>query len=240
MNLYILVEGKSEKYIYPAWLEVLIPGLSRVEKYDEADEYNYYLFSSFGYPSILDDIISAIDEINEVNKYDYLMIVLDADDTSVEDRRTEVLQKISETTFSHSRVLVVVQNHSIETWCLGNRKVYSRNPTTDEFISCTKFYCVKDNDPEYMGIDESIMQVTTTAQYHEYYLRKMLLERNASYSKGKRSKAVQDVEYLKQLIERIETTNHLDSFKEFILLTQNLKQQIETRKSAAPGIEEDQ
>ncbi|OCT14255.1 hypothetical protein A8709_25845 [Paenibacillus pectinilyticus] len=233
MNLYILVEGKSEKYIYPAWLKQLLPDLIQVNNHNEVENQNYYLFSCQGYPSILDDIGNAIDDIKLSNKYDYLMVILDADDVAVDDRRAEVLNEVKKHNFDLSKILVVVQNHCIETWCLGNQRVYSRNPTTIEFINCADFYCVRENDPEFMGLDGNVTQISTTATYHEYYLSKMLLERNTSYSKGKRSKAVQDPGYLSQMLQRIDSTTHLNSFREFISIIGGLSQEIRTRKMTA-------
>ena len=32
MNLYFLVEGKTEKKVYPQWLSHLIPGLKQVQR----------------------------------------------------------------------------------------------------------------------------------------------------------------------------------------------------------------
>ena len=64
MNLYFLVEGQStEADVYPAWLSYLIPKLKRVDSFDEVEYNNYYLFSSFGIPSIEKDIINAIEDI---------------------------------------------------------------------------------------------------------------------------------------------------------------------------------
>jgi len=46
MNVYSLVEGKTEKKVYPRWLSHLLPGLKQVQRYDEVEHHNYYLFSS--------------------------------------------------------------------------------------------------------------------------------------------------------------------------------------------------
>ncbi|MFN5892544.1 MAG: hypothetical protein ACK45Z_07910, partial [Dolichospermum sp.] len=88
MNIYFLVEGRrTEKKIYPAWLQYLIPQLQKVEYYDQVQENNYYLISGKGYPSILGDHLeNALEKIQEKNNYDYLVLCVDADEELVEDR----------------------------------------------------------------------------------------------------------------------------------------------------------
>ncbi|MGQ7278381.1 hypothetical protein ACT91Q_10430 [Brevibacillus thermoruber] len=235
MNLYILVEGKSEKYIYPAWLKLLLPNLVQVDSPFEVEDNNYYLFSSFGIPSVISDIPKAIEDMNQIGKFDFLIVVLDADELTVEERKQEVWQKVREEGLhvGDSRIIIVVQNRCIETWCLGNRKVYSRQPTTHEFIECTRFYNVNDQDPELMERDTNICNATSIAQYHEYYLRKMLRERNIKYRKGKGTKAVQEPHYLNELIARISSTNHLSSFRSFIEVIERLKILMETTTQIA-------
>ncbi|CAD0233235.1 conserved hypothetical protein [Planktothrix agardhii] len=98
MNIYFLVEGKStEKKIYPKWLEYLIPNLVRVQYYDQVENNNYYLISGQGYPRILyDGLENAVDKILEAPRYDYLVICVDADEESVEERiQIDLLQKKS-------------------------------------------------------------------------------------------------------------------------------------------------
>lgn len=70
MNLYFLVEGKStEKKVYPAWLQHLLPELKQVPNYDEVEKNNYYLFSANGYPSIIyEHLPNAIADIQENGK----------------------------------------------------------------------------------------------------------------------------------------------------------------------------
>ncbi|MCL9662081.1 hypothetical protein L2089_15410 [Paenibacillus hunanensis] len=222
MNLYVLVEGSTEKHVYPSWLSYLLPKYSKIDDPFELDDNNYYIFGAEGYPGILDDIPNAIEDITEAGNFDYLLIVVDADEVTVAERREEIVTKIQETTFDLNKVIIVVQNHCIETWCLGNRKVYSRNPNTANFIECKDHYCVKENDPELMPLDTQNNDFTTRAQYHEYYLKNMLAERNIKYSKGKRSKAIQDRTYFEEMLLRVQQTEHLNSFREFIYAIRNL------------------
>ncbi|MCP4148873.1 MAG: hypothetical protein GY757_14095, partial [bacterium] len=90
MNLYFVVEGKTEQKVYPQWLSHLVPGYKQVKRAHEVDEHNYYLFSAGGYPSILENIANAAEEINNSGKFSHLVVCLDADEVSVKERIVEV------------------------------------------------------------------------------------------------------------------------------------------------------
>jgi len=54
MNVYFLVEGRrTEKKIYPKWLSHLVPELTKVDFFEDVKEFNYKLFSGFGFPHLL-------------------------------------------------------------------------------------------------------------------------------------------------------------------------------------------
>lgn len=88
MNIYFLVEGNStEKKIYPQWLKYLVPELKQVKYFNEVQHNNYYLISGEGYPSILHDgLHNAVDKVQETQKYDYLVLCVDADEETVAER----------------------------------------------------------------------------------------------------------------------------------------------------------
>jgi len=133
MNIYFLVEGNStEKQIYPKWLEYLIPNLKRVKYYDQVENNNYYLISGKGYPNILHDgLDNAVDKIRETKKYDYLVICVDADEETVEERVNYINNFMQEQNINlgETKVEIIIQNRCIETWLLGNKKIFdSRQP----------------------------------------------------------------------------------------------------------------
>lgn len=65
MNLYFMVEGITERKVYPQWISYLLPHLSRVNQASDARENNYYLISGGGFPSILNDhLANSIEEVN--------------------------------------------------------------------------------------------------------------------------------------------------------------------------------
>lgn len=70
MNLYIVVEGEqTETKVYPAWLQILVPQLHRIDDAWNLSENSdsYYLFSAGGIPSIYKHVSNAVADINEIN-----------------------------------------------------------------------------------------------------------------------------------------------------------------------------
>ena len=98
----------------------------------------------------------------------------------------------------------------METWFLGNQSVFKDNPQNTEYLNCIKYYNVGLNNPEEMGnMDPN--RFATTAKFHLRYLKRMLEERNMSYSKNN-TIDVQHQAYLHQLIKRFEETGHIATF----------------------------
>jgi hypothetical protein len=225
MNIYILVEGEeTELQLYPQWLSYLLPELSRVNTFNQITENDYYIFSGQGIPSIYNHTVNAIKDINALgDKYDYLIIALDADELSVEKRAERVLEKINETGIElnpNCQLEIIVHNKCVETWFLGNRNVYKRNPQNERFLEYSKHYNVEENDPELM---ERLPRFVTTSQFHEAYLREMLNEYNIRYRKSRPNEVLKRY-YLKELIKRVQDEpTHLQSFAKFLSLLEMIK-----------------
>ncbi len=215
MNIYFLVEGRrTEAEVYPAWLQLLLPQLKKVDDFDKVCRNNYYLFSSEGIPFIEDDIINALHDINNTGRYDYFVICLDADRATVAQREEKVLRRIKEASVQASgvKIIVIVQNRCIETWFLGNRKVYSRFPGP-AFAKYSRFYNVAEDDPESMEKPDEF--AGSIADYHFKYIRAMLQEKNIRYSKAN-STEVQKEHYLEALRKRVaEEPSHLITLNRF-------------------------
>jgi len=227
MNIYFLVEGRrTEKKIYPEWLRYLIPELRKVEYYDQVKENNYYLISGKGYPSILGDHLeNAVDKIQEKNNYNYLVLCVDADEELVEDRIDYIYQYIADKKFNlgKTELVIVVQNRCIETWLLGNNKLFdSRQPQELPLSTYVKYYDVSQNDPELMGKYDQ----NNYGDFHEQYLKEIFNAKNLTYTKNNPGEAKEKY-YLEQLIKRIENNNgHLKTFKAFIEFCEKIRQEI--------------
>lgn len=202
MNLYFLVEGKTEAKVYPAWLSHLLPTLTRVKSYDAVERNNYFLISAQGYPSIIyDSLPSAIEEIRDNGKYNYLVLYLDADEDTISERQDEIHECIREKKLElgNTELVIIVQNRCIETWFLGNRKVFLRHPQTQPLLDYTRYYDVSDNDPEKMGKYKGF---ATHAQFHHAYLKAIFRARKIRYTKRNPGDVLKE-EYLEQLQKRI-------------------------------------
>lgn len=222
MNLYFLVEGRrSELKIYPKWLKYLLPHFKRVQSCDEAKKNNYYLISGGGYPSIYHHLRNAIEEVNSTQKYDYLILCLDADESTAAERIREIshyLEKM-DLKITNCDLKVVVQNRCLETWFLGNRIVYSRQPNSGTFREYAKFYNVSSDDPELMRLYKGFPSISL---FHYSYLKEMLAERGIRYTKAMPG-GVTDPPYIEQLIARTQETDHLKTLKDFLDFCHSVK-----------------
>lgn len=228
MNIYFLVEGRrTEKKVYPKWLSFLIPELCRVDAFDEINENNYYIFSGNGFPSLLDNHLrNCVEEVNQINKYQYLVICLDSDGRSVDMCRKEVIEFMQNENIilnTETKLEIIVQDRCLETWFLGNRKIFKKNAKSSSLQEYMTFYNVKENDPELMNKPEDFD--ATISIFHWTYLHEFLAERNINYTK-KNPNGVIEKYYLEELIKRYKITKDLASFGYFIDFCQIVRKNI--------------
>lgn len=218
MNFYIVVEGdKTEMSVYPAWLSILTPTYTQIENAFEVVENNYYIFSGGGIPSIYTHVKNAVLDINEINskggaRYDFLLVCLDTEEESrdyILDRINDELQS-SHVALQDAELMIFEHKVCMETWFLGNQGVFKDNPQNADYLEYIRYYNVGSDNPEEMGnMDEN--RFATTAKFHLRYLKRMLEERNMTYSKNN-TIAVQQQAYLHQLVRRFEETGHIATF----------------------------
>lgn len=218
MNLYFLLEGKrTEVKIYPKILSHFLPEYTRVKTPQEVDTDNYYMISGEGYPRLLDvQLANSVKDVNDAKKFDCLIVCLDADESTIEDRKTEITSFIAKNKIKiidSCKLIIIVQNRCFETWFLGNKRIISRVPSV-EVRDYVNFYNVSSLDPEAMGFDTDA-DYDTHAQYHHDYLKTALQAKNVRYTKQNPSH-VGDTAYLNQLQNRIDTDGHIKSFKYLI------------------------
>ena len=227
MNIYFLVEGKStEKKIYPKWLEYLIPELTPVKYSHQVVKNNDYLISGKGYPALLcDPFDNAIDKIQETDNYDYLVICLDVDEDTVDERKEYVNNIISskDIDLGKTKIEIILQNRCIETWLLGNNKIFdSRQPQTLSLSDYVNYYDVSKFDPELMGD----FNLRNHGDFHYQYLKEIFKARNSDYTKKKPRDALKK-HYFERLQKRIEdNSTHLQTFQYFINFCSMIKSKI--------------
>ncbi|MCD4743977.1 MAG: hypothetical protein K8R67_16060 [Desulfobacteraceae bacterium] len=91
MNVFIVVEGEiGERYVYEKWIPLINPKLSVVNSIFDIKNDNFAIIAGMGYPNYFDVIKSAIDDINGVNNIDRLVIAIDSEEMSFDDKLKEV------------------------------------------------------------------------------------------------------------------------------------------------------
>lgn len=228
MNIYFLLEGENtEKKIYRDWLKYLLPNFSKVDYYDQVEQYNYYLISGCGYPqTVTKGLLNASEKIQETGKYDYLVLVVDADEDTIVEREQYIYDSLQkqEIDLGKTQLVIIIQNRCIETWLLGNRAIFnhiinnitSPKPPLSDYL---KYYDVVKNDPELMGFDQTI--ASNHATFHYKYLKAILGEK---YTK-KRPRIAQEESYFRELMLRVnDQSDHLKSFQSLIEFCQMINQ----------------
>lgn len=224
MNCCIVTEDEQSLIqVLPYWLQYLDFPCQRVANISKIQDNNYTLQSGCGIYQLIDDVLlKTIGLIMEHSKrIDYLIIILDADETSINNRVAEVQTKIkdycchSKTDFKFK---VVVCNCCFETWLLCNSKLYPTNPppSNSSFYKFYKYYNVKDLDPENM--EKSIIPFENTqatkSGFHFNYLHEMCKYNNMTYRKNN-AKVAREKNFFNEIVNRTDTTNHGKSFKHF-------------------------
>lgn len=220
MNIYFLVEGgKTEPLVYPMFCNVFFDGkLSQVSSVVELKENNFFILTAGGYPQVFTSILrSSIEDINNHGNINYLFICLDSEEATIADRKNELNKYLNKyknednIEIINCEIILIVQHRCIETWFLGNRRIYKDNPQDEVLRQYQAHYDVSRNDPELMP---TLAPFDLHATFHLSYLKQLLKERNARYSK-RNVAAVNAETYIHELIKRVEETQHLQSFAFF-------------------------
>lgn len=225
MNIYFLVEGKrTEMKVYPKWLSHLVPALHRVQWHHQVSKNNYCIFTGDGFPSLLDNHLrKSVEDVNDMGIFDYFVICLDADEQNILQCKQDILGFMTRESIvlnNNVQFEIIVQNRCLETWFLGNTKIFKKNPN-DEFLrDCVGFYNVKSNDPELMGKIPDFEG--STSIFHSSYLQHLLSERNIRYSKNNPRGVIEEY-FLQNLIHRNQKAGHIKSFKFFIDFCDKIK-----------------
>ncbi|MDJ0515669.1 MAG: hypothetical protein QNJ74_05160 [Trichodesmium sp. MO_231.B1] len=230
MNIYFLLEGRStEKKIYESWLTHLLPELTKVKLDHQANHNNYCLVSANGYPSIIHEYIpDAIKKLPETDKYNYLVICLDAEEETVASKKQEIEDFIVKNDLSLKlekvKPISIIQNRCIETWLLGNRKMFdSRQPLEKPLSDYAQYYDVSVKDPELMG---NYSQDYNHPQFHLLYLKEIFKAKKINYSKKNSGKA-RNESYLDELKKRVVSEpEHLKTFQYFIDFCEMIKKEL--------------
>ena len=213
MRWYVVVEGlKTEKAIYDSWIKHLNPAMQNCGTYNAVQDNSYFIVAGYGYPNYLQEIKSAIDDINANKDIGELVIGVDSENMEHAEKNKEI-QDVVDANPCHATVHIIVQHFCIETWLLGNKKVIPRSPQNKKLKEYKKLWDVVQKDPE--GLPPNVSEGLNRAQFALKYLRTALVEKGQSYSKNSPGISL-DLTYLDQLKRRVSETTHIPSFKKFL------------------------
>lgn len=220
MNFYFLLEDeKSFLKVLPKWLEYIDFGYKRVADIQEIQENNYILQSGQGVTQLvtkaLFDTIDTI--ILNPGKIDKLVVILDAEEMEVDKRKQEVIDKINNHYNNRKMefdIIILVCNRCFETWLLGCKGLYPKETVERDsfFYPYYNHYNIEECNPEAMLAPEMVDE--TTVKYHFHYLHELLRYKKIRYSKSN-PKNIATSEYFNGIVERINSTKDLQTFKEF-------------------------
>jgi hypothetical protein len=212
VNLYILVEGsRTEPKLLRGWLPELAPGYTEAERLEDVQANQYRLVAGRGYPSYIDRLEAAAEDIRAFPVFGWLVVIVDAEDLSVAERRAELEEVLREVGCDVPWALLIA-DCCVETWLLGHRTLVKRNPASAALRAHLAHYDVTRGDPEHMPSGDPELN---RAQYHHAYLREVFRERGLSFTKSDPGDAA-TVPYLRSLEERCQTTDHLRSLAELL------------------------
>ena len=166
-----------------------------------------------GYPYYFDVIENAILDINQIQRFDRLVISVDSEEMTKQEKYNEISTFLSGKTCI-AEMRIVIQHFCFETWALGNRKVIRPNPSLNQLREYKNLFDVRVNDPELLPPkpDEGLNR----AKFAEKYLRLALNDkfRNLTYTKSNPQALVHE-KYFAQVKSRFEETDHITSFGDF-------------------------
>lgn len=229
MNLAFLVEGRTEFKLYPQWITHLTALTECTMGYKGVVDNQFTILNVEGYSKMTREIPNAIKDIIANPVFDYLVIVIDADNESVMSRETFIQDIINHSDTpalpTNCQLKIIVQNVCIETWFVGHTDHFKTalNCGDSGIVSFLGQYDTESNDPELMP-NYLTHSVRSIGRYHKTYLQKMLkgVNRRWKYEEST-AHTIIDTPYFQRLERRLaETPTHLSSFSGMVNFLKSL------------------
>lgn len=211
MNIYVVVEGNSsEPKVYRKWIPLVNPDLKEVSYIQDVNENNFLIRTGGGYPNLVGIIQNALEDIRNNPIFNRLVVVVDSEDLTLQQRHAEIEQHI-QANQPICQYKIVVQHFCLEAWGLGNRKFGPRKPKSEELREYKLIHDVFENDPENLPGHKTLE--LNRAQFAEKYLRSMIRDKgnHLTYTKS-RPDVVAHESYFSELKSRLAQTGHIASF----------------------------
>jgi hypothetical protein len=238
MNLAFLVEGGTEYKLYPRWVNHLsgTPLTECKTGYQDVINNQFIIFDVTGIGKMAREIPATILNILANPVFDYLVIVVDADDTNTSNSQTLIQNIITDPTTPrlppNCQIKIIVQQVCIETWFIGHTDHFRSAQTCNDrgIQSFMSEYDSENNDPELMPnahpptTPPTSIQIHSIGAYHKTYLKKMLKGANRRWKYVETTAdTLIDIPYLQRLEQRLtETPTHLQTFSDMVSFLKSL------------------
>lgn len=217
MNLYVLVEGeKAAKSVYTAWIKYENSNLNPVDYISDIKENNYIVVAGFGQPNIWNHFQNAITDVNNAANINRLVLIIDAEEKTFEEKRSEARSYIDKVKCK-ADIYLVIQDFCLETWLLGNKSIFRKKSTEPELQKYLSHFDIRQNDPELLP--DYPPKKLNRANFAYYYLRagiKDLYTNRKFYNKHNAGIALENGFYYQVKHTHI-NYGYLSSFKEFLV-----------------------
>ncbi len=217
MNIHVVVEGISEKKVYPLWIPYVNPTLIYVDDIFTIKKNNFSVITGGGYPHYKTVIYNAIEDVNQVGNIDRLIISIDSEEMSRKDKFNEISNYINtDCNQCNAEIKIIIQHFCFETWALGNLRIAPRQPQDATLICYKKTFDVLIEDPELLPCYPP--KELNRSQFAYSYLKLLIKDKykRLIYSKT-HPKPLMNNQYFQQIKNRMGNTGHIESFKDFLI-----------------------
>lgn len=222
MNIYLLVEGKTEKRVYPKWIKYMNPQIQVVQNIREVSDNHLYVVFVGGQGRFYDEMKNAFENFSEYDTFDRLVIAIDSEGISYDKKKAEVTKEIVGILSEFDASIdyrVVVQHFCIETWALGNREITLKPPSSERVLNYKEKWDVSEKDPERLPPfrDEGLNRAKSAYKYFKALLNEDSRDPDypKTYTKGN-PQAILNNKFFSRVKARLEETGHIASFNDFL------------------------
>jgi hypothetical protein len=216
MNIYVIVEGqRAAKRIYKIWIPLVNRELKFVDYVKDINYNNFFILAGHGQPGIKSRIESAINDVNNNSLIDRLVISMDSENATYQDKYDEIHESVGKYE-CRVEIRYIIQHFCMETWLMGNKDMFRKKPQDITLNNFMKLYNIRQKDPEMLPCYPK--NSWNRAQFAFYFLQAGIRDKHTyglSYTK-KNPGITATPGYFLQVNERYMKSHHISSFSDFI------------------------